>query len=114
MPKKEEGFSIKKALMEIGGSILGDGVRAVADEIKEKVHETIADAQQKVEETIHRALKVLMLYIIIFIGLIFVLVGFAKYLSETVDALAHGLGFLVVGLVLVLMGMFASWAGSGK
>jgi hypothetical protein len=109
MAKKEEGFSFRKVITELGASILGEGVRTVADEIKEKVQETIHTAQLRVEETLKHALKVIMLYIIIFIGFIFVLVGFARYLGETMPALDHGLGFVLVGMVLVLMGLFASW-----
>jgi len=105
----DEGFSFRKIISEIGSNLLGDGLRSVAEEIKQKVHETIMMAQQRMEEALKKALKMLTLYIIIFIGFIFVLVGFGKYLSETVPALDHGLGYILVGIVLVIMGLFASW-----
>lgn len=113
MAKKEEGFSFRKVITELGSSILGEGVRAVADEIQEKVQQTMDDLHRRIEHTVHHTLKILTLYVIIFIGFIFVLVGFARYLTEIIPALDHGLGFIIVGMVLVLMGLFASWTSKG-
>lgn len=109
MAEKKDSFSLKSIVAGIGSAILGEGVKAVAEELHQKVHQTIVETQQRVEHTIHHTLKVLTLYLIIFIGFVFALVGFAVYLNETVPAFENGMGYVVIGMGLIVMGIFANW-----
>jgi protein-S-isoprenylcysteine O-methyltransferase Ste14 len=60
---------------------------------------------------IHRAtvkvIKASILFLMLFVGLIFMLVGLAQHLNATVPKLANGLGTLLVGAVLIFLALFA-------
>ena len=71
------------------------------------VHETIEWTEKKVEQITHNVLKSLAIFFITFLGLIFVLVGIAKYLSEVYPSLNHGLGYVVIGAVLIIFALLS-------
>jgi len=93
----------------IGEFIVKEVSHGVFYSLKETALETLESVEKKVNQIVHNALKRLVLFFLIITGFIFVLVGFSKYLSETVPALGNGLGYLLVGVVLVLLAMFANW-----
>ena len=102
--EKHSGFwgGIKSAIAgEISGGIVGT--------IKKGAKEALDRVEERVHMIVHETLKKLTLFFLMITGMIFVLVGFSKYISETVRAFDHGLGFLVVGVVIILLGVFASW-----
>ncbi len=88
--------------------LFGFVAEEAVDVIKGKVEETLIDIETKVERATKKAIKVLVLYVMVFLGAIFMLVGLAKYLNETVPSLAHALGFVLVGACLVVLALFAS------
>ncbi|MBN1645883.1 hypothetical protein JW868_02470 [Candidatus Woesearchaeota archaeon] len=92
------GSSILKEVLKF----LGQGG---VDSIKKKVDTTVEQTKKKVELIVTNALKISAVFVIVVVGFIFALVGVSKYLSETVNALNHGLGFLVVGAVLIILAL---------
>jgi len=81
---------------EFGKSILQNQM----DDVKTKVKESI-------EETVDKVVKSLIITFIALVGFVLALAGIAKFLSERVDALSNGLGYLLIGVVLLLLAMFA-------
>ncbi len=88
------------------GSMVGE---SLLTDIKDKVDDTLEDAKLKVEETTEQVLKKLISFFIVLLGIVFGLVGLSKYLTEAVPALADGIGYVVVGLALLLLGWFARY-----
>ncbi|MFH1506504.1 MAG: hypothetical protein ABIE94_05980 [archaeon] len=75
--------------------------------LKSKVDEFLEDLKERVKESVERMVKSIIIGILVFIGFIFALVGFARYLTETFPGLDHGLGYVVVGLILIFIGIIA-------
>ena len=98
-------MSWKKFFKETAGFFMGDSVQSVLSGVKEKVEETIEETQKRIEIITAKVIKALIVFIICAVGVIFALVGFSTYLTETYPAFNHGLGFLVVGGVLILLGL---------
>jgi len=73
--------------------------------IKERFEEVIKDTKEQIREAVERAVKKTIMAMLMLIGVLFALVGIAKYLSETVPSLSNGLGFVVVGLILLFLGI---------
>jgi cell division protein ZapA (FtsZ GTPase activity inhibitor) len=89
-------------LKEIGNFLLGEGI----NKLKEKVDKTIKDVEQRIERATIKVIKTLTLFVMMLIGALFVLVGLAQYLNETVPGLRHGLGTVLIGAVLILLALF--------
>lgn len=81
--------------------------QSVGTIIKKAISEAVDEAQQRLQRAVDNALKSVLLMGLSFVALIFILVGMSKYLSASVVALANGLGFVVVGIgLLVLIFLF--------
>ncbi len=91
-----------KFFKEAGSFLLGEGM----SRLKDKVDKTINDLEQKIEIITKKVIKTSILFLMMFIGAMFILIGFAKYLNETVAGLNHGLGTIVVGAVLIALALF--------
>jgi hypothetical protein len=91
-----------KFFKEAGNFLLGEGM----SRLKDKVDKTIKDLEQKIEIITKKVIKTSILFLMMFIGAMFILIGFAKYLNETVPSLAHGLGTIIVGAVLIALALF--------
>ena len=89
-------------LNEIGKFLLGDGI----NKLKDKVDKTIKDVEQRVERATIRVVKTLTLFVMMLIGALFILIGLAQYLNETVPGLRHGLGTVLIGAVLLVLALF--------
>jgi len=76
-------------------------------DLKSKFEGMLEDFQERIRKAIERAIKRAIIFLLIIIGFIFALVGFARYLTETVPSLDHGMGFVVVGLVLIFLAIIA-------
>jgi Na+/H+-dicarboxylate symporter len=87
---------------EIGKFLLGEGM----SKLKEKVDKTIKDVEQRIERVTIKVIKTSILFLMIAIGVLFVLVGLAKFLNETVPGLAHGVGTMLIGAVLIVLALF--------
>ncbi|MBR9693060.1 hypothetical protein GOV07_03975 [Candidatus Woesearchaeota archaeon] len=77
-----------------------------ASSFKTVARETMVEAQERVRETTKMVAKAAVVFLIIAIGMIYVLNGFGKYL-ETAQNWMPGMGAMVVGGVLVVLGLFA-------
>lgn len=95
-----------KSFFKAIGGMLGE---FLVSDIKEKVDEGLEGAKLKVEEIVEKVLKKLISFFILLLGFIFALVGLGKYLTETVAALHSGLGFVALGVALLLLGFFARY-----
>ena len=73
--------------------------------LKDKFDDLMDDMQQRMELAIEKAIKRFIMLVLMFMGIIFSLVGLSKYLSETIPNLSNGLGFVVVGLALLFLGI---------
>jgi len=71
--------------------------------IRNKISETIEETQEKVEKVTKYVIKSLALLMIFFTGLIFLLVGLGQTLEDKVSSLTQGMGFIVIGGVMVLI-----------
>ncbi|HJX06313.1 MAG TPA: hypothetical protein VJ461_06400 [Candidatus Nanoarchaeia archaeon] len=89
-------------LNEIGKFLLGDGI----NKLKDKVDKTIKDVEQRVERATIKVVKTLTLFVMMLIGALFVLIGLAQYLNETVPGLKNGLGTVLIGAVLLVLALF--------
>lgn len=87
---------------DIGKFLLGEGMA----KLTEKVDKTIKDIEKKIEIVTIKVIKTSILFLMIIVGALFMLIGLAKYLNETVPGLNHGLGTVIVGAVLVALAFF--------
>jgi hypothetical protein len=94
------GMGILKWIGEFVGKEMADDLLG---NVKDKISETIEDTQEKVEQVTKHVIKSLTLLLIFFLGLIFLLVGVSQSLEDKVASLTPGLGFVVVGGVLVIL-----------
>jgi|GEM_PF-1568717 len=87
---------------DIGNFLLGEGLST----LKKTVDKTIKDVEYRIERVTIKVVKTLTLFVMMLIGMIFILVGLAKYLNETVPGLAHGLGTILIGAILIALALF--------
>lgn len=73
--------------------------------IGEKVEEGIEQVRLRVQMIVSLVVKSLILVFMILLGGIFVLVGLGIYLESAIVSLAPGLGFIIVGAVLLILGI---------
>jgi len=89
------------------GFVAGEKLFHAVDGLKAKVTETIGEMEQRIERATVKALKASLLFLMMFVGVIFLLVGLAQHLNATVPNLANGLGTVLIGALLVLLALFA-------
>ncbi len=78
----------------------------IAAAIGEEVDKRIEKAERTVEEATLKAIKTSVIYVLFLIGGLFTLVGVASLLQD-VFPLADGVGFVIVGVFVLLLGRFA-------
>ncbi len=103
MAKKTDSFA--DTLKGLFGTIADIGLNTIIGTAKSAAHETMQEAQRKIEESTVRALKAATIFILMIFGLILVVVGFGSWLSNTVPSLAGGLGHVVVGAGIMGLGL---------
>ena len=89
-------------LKDIGKFLLGEGITS----LKKTVDKTIHDIEERVEKATIKVIKTSILFLMMTVGMLFILVGLAKYLNETVPGLAHGLGTILIGVILIVLALF--------
>jgi hypothetical protein len=89
-----------KAIKRLGHSLVKQGIAAVATIEEAKV----SDIKEKVNAALHHAEKRIAILVLFIAGSLFVLAGLGKYLTETVPGFAHGLGYVFVGVCLLVVG----------
>jgi hypothetical protein len=87
--------------------LLSGPMAGVVDNIKQKVDDTIQEVEAKIERATVKVIKTSILFIMMFIGVLFMLIGVSQYLNAVVPKLAHGLGTVLVGAILILLAFFA-------
>lgn len=87
---------------EIGKFLLGEGLST----LKKTVNSTIKNVEEKIERATLKVIKTSILFLMMIMGALFILIGFAKYLNETVPGLAHGLGTILIGAILIVLAVF--------
>ena len=86
------------------GEFVGKGFADdILGNVKESIEDTLEETQVKVEEITKHVIKSLSLLLIFFIGLIFLFVGISQTLEDKVSSLTPGLGFVLVGGILIVI-----------
>lgn len=87
---------------DLGKFLVGEGLGS----LKKTVDKTVKDIEVKVERATIKVIKTSVLFLMMAVGALFILIGLAKYLNETVPAFDHGLGTILVGAILIVLGLF--------
>ena len=85
-------MSIKKTLANLAKYVTGEALIGAAETLKDTVDETVA-----------RVIKASALFIIFLTGLIFFIIGVARFL-QAYNGWIDGTGYAVVGAVFILLG----------
>ena len=99
---KKKKFSFWEQVMNI---IVGTSKKGLLDSVKEKVSETMEEAEERLERAIKKVLSITAVFLIVFIGFIFVLVGLAKFLTESVTSFNFGVGYIIVGAGIIILAL---------
>jgi len=99
-------MSVKDFMKGFIGSIFN---HAIVDTVKEGFKETFDEVEKRATHIVHNIIKATILMMLMIVGSIFILVGLAKYMTETMPSMNHGLGFVVVGGVVILLVIFAKF-----
>ena len=95
----------KKVADTLGDFVVGEASGMVGS-VGKRVDRTLKDAEKKIEHATVNAIKASIVFIMMFIGLIFILVGLANYITERFT-LGDGMGLIIVGAALIFLGWFA-------
>ena len=98
-------------IVKLLGSMIGE---AALDELEDRVDATLDSARVKVERIAERVVKKILALALLLMGLLFGLVGLGMFLSAQVSVFADGIGFVVVGLFIVLLAMMVKFAKDEK
>ncbi len=100
-PRKGRPLGILETVLDVVQRF----VSAVTAGFAGPIEALLADARAQAREAMREAVRSFALLLLFVWGTLFALVGLALFLSSRVEALRGGLGFLVVGLGLVLLGL---------
>ncbi len=85
----------------------GDTLKNIASYLTgEALIGAVEGIQDRIDETTKKVIKASVLYVIFMIGALFLLVGASQFVQAH-WGWTQGLGFVLVGVVLVLLGLFA-------
>ncbi len=98
-------MSWKKLWDAMAGFLSGEAA-SILEEAEKTMDKTIDNMEKKIEVVTVKAIKASAVFLLIFVGLIFGLVGLSNYLTEAWQ-LKDGMGQIIVGAVLLLLGWFA-------
>ena len=77
----------------------------MAGSVGKKMNRTIMEAEKKIEKITANAIKASIVFIMVFVGVIFALVGLSQYITVAYN-LSEGLGLIIIGVALILLGWF--------
>ena len=98
-------------IIKMLGGLLGE---AVIEEFEDRVSSTLDNAKIRIERIAEAVIRKLIAVSFLIVGLVFGLVGLGIYLSASVQAFEHGIGFVVVGLFIILMALLVRLSGNSK
>lgn len=98
---------IKKILTKSFLSGLESAVETTMNRAEIKAEEIIEIAEEKATVFLNNLVKGAILFTLALIGFIFALVGLGTYLSQTIDQLNNGVGFIVIGVIVLIVVIFA-------
>lgn len=99
--KRKKGGFFSEAVEFLASS----GLRSALKAVSATVDDTLSNAQRQLREATQFVIKSSIIYILVLIGALFALVGLGIFISERVRGLSDGLGFVVVGGLLIILGM---------
>lgn len=109
MAKKESFWnSIKEGISmfaDVGLNLLIGNIKSAATNIME-------EAQERIEEVVKKVMKAIIVSFIMLFGLIMAIIGLGKFLSETVSWLNNGLGYVLIGGVIIVLGIIVQMVKS--
>lgn len=98
-------------IVKLLGGLVGE---AVIDEFEDRVESTLDNAKVKIEHVTENVIRKLLAVALLVVGLIFGLVGFGMFLTAKVRVFGDGVGFIVIGLFIVLLAMVAKFTKEDK
>ena len=78
--------------------------KTLFNDIRTTTAELMDDMDRQLKIAVNHAVKSFISATITVLGLIFALVGISKYLESQFNILSDGLGFVVVGLAIIIIG----------
>ena len=97
-----------KGILKGLASLFGE---TVLDEVQERVDTTIDEVKVAVEQAAENVVRQLILLAFVILGLVFGLVGIAKLLNDALPQLGQGAGYLILGLVLLIVALIGRHSG---
>ena len=99
--------TIKKLLTKSFLSGLESAVETTMHKAETRAEEIIEAAEEKATKFLHNLVKGAILFFLALTGFIFALAGLGNYLSETVNGLSNGVGYIVIGIIMLVLVIFA-------
>ncbi len=87
------------------GKLLGG---LLLDDLQERVDDTLEDAKEKAIEIGERVIKKIIMMSLVLLGLLFGLVGIAWFLTAKIPAFSNGIGFVIMGLFIMILALIVS------
>jgi hypothetical protein len=104
------GFKfLKKLLSNSFLSGLEHAVKDTMNEAETRAEEIIDHAEERANIFVHNLVKGSLLFFLALIGFIFALVGLGTYLANTVPGLDNGMGYILLGMILLALAGFAKF-----
>ncbi len=98
---------LKKLLTNSFLSGLEHAVKDTMNEAETRAEEIIDHAEERANKFVHNLIKGSLLFFLAMIGFIFALVGLGTYLANTVPGLDNGMGYILLGIVILILAGFA-------
>lgn len=98
-------------IIKLLGGMLGE---AAIDEFEDRVDATLDNAKLKVERIAENVVRKALAVTLLVMGMVFGLIGLGIFLTARVPVLAEGVGFIVIGLFIVLLAMVVKFTRDEK
>ena len=103
-------FSFMKKL--VSSSLLSGlehAVKETMNDAETRAEEIIDHAEERATKVMHKLVKGTIIFFLGLTGLVFALVGLGTYMTETMEGLGNGLGFVFLGAIMILLVGFAKF-----
>ncbi len=106
--KKKVYSSISSLIGGVVSGIIKNKISDKVEDLKENIDKIIEETEVKIMVFTEELIKKITNVFLILLGVIFGLVGIAKYLSSNFSIFQNGIGYLVVGVVIIII----AWLGN--